>query len=289
MTEREKLLKEKLGLTESDELKYTQFERTTRNANFIISVNGNDTYFMKANSEGREKELAMYSFLKDFPVVKTIPPIYADDTLFVFPFIRTLRDGNVVDEKDFILDFQNASLALSPQDFVPYLRRDLFKNDYIGRFLSRIKRHEKLVKNFWEDVESLEKFYIRTFERDFNQHPKILVHGDIQHKNIQKTPEGTTYLIDFEDSYFDSPSWELSRILMDLEGHQIPSYVADYLSKLNLDNKETLKREAMRSFVIRVITDSIGRQQRFPEEKAKEYLDLYKLRYTSLLEEIIYG
>jgi len=50
-----------------------------------------------------------------------------------------------------------------------------------------------------------------------------------------------------------------------------------------------LNKAINRDFVIRVITDSIGRQQRFGVEGAKPNLDIYRERYTEKLEEIVYG
>jgi thiamine kinase-like enzyme len=116
-----------------------------------------------------------------------------------------------------------------------------------------------------------------------------LVHGDIQHKNLQQDSQGNIYLIDFEDVYFDSPSWDISRPLMDLESEEVRDYKESYIERVDIQNKDLLRKAINRDFVVRVITDSIGRQQRFGKEEAKSYLDIYRERYTNNLEELIYG
>mgnify|MGYP000302486454 CR=1 FL=1 len=155
------------------------------------------------------------------------------------------------------------------------------------KFVDRLKRHKEMVLNFWEDISELIAFQERNPQQIFDELPKILVHGDIQHKNLQKDSKGNLHLIDFEDSYYDSPSWDLSRALMDLEPYEMQSFVDKYLDKINIKDKKLLSRAIDRDFIIRVVTDSIGRQQRLGIEGAKPYLDLYKQKYLKRIEDIL--
>lgn len=289
MQTQESILKERLGLSNKDKLQLRKFDRTTRNVNYVLEVNGIPTYFLKVNSEGKEKEKKMYDFLEKYPLFNTPMPLYKDDKLIIFPFIPGFRDAEVKDNLDFIVNFHNDSFDLSSGVFEEYRDDKLFRNHYVNKFLDRLHRHEDLVVNFWKDISALERFYKKNPPEMFEALPKILVHGDIQHKNLQEDSDGTIYLIDFEDVYFDAPSWDLPRPLMDLMAEEIEGYIRRYVESVGIDDKDLLNKAINRDFVIRVITDSIGRQQRFGVEGAKPNLDIYRERYTEKLEEIVYG
>lgn len=285
----ENTLREKLDLSTKDILLLREFNRKTRNINYILEVNNVPSYFIKVNSEGRRKEREMFSFLEQHQLFNTISPVHIDKDILIFPFIKGLRDADVKDNLPFIVDFHNRALQLPQSTFKDYKDNYLFENHYVKKFIERIQRHEELVLNFWKDIPSLRKFCQENPPKIFEDIPKILVHGDIQHKNLQQDLDGSVYLIDFEDIYFDYPSWDLSRPLMDLDSSEIDNYIQRYSSKVNLQDKSLLLRIINRDFVIRVITDSIGRQQREGVDNAKIYLDIYHERYTKRLEEIIYG
>jgi len=244
---------------------------------------------VKVNSEGIKKERKMFDFLEKHKVFSTLMPIYRDEQIIVLPFIEDLRDAEVRDNLSFILNYHNKSLALNNGIFEDYKKNKLFENHYVKKFVDRLDRHADLVINFWEDIEGLKRFYGENPQEDFEALPKILVHGDIQHKNLQQDSQGNIYLIDFEDVYFDSLSWDLSRPLMDLESKELNEYKESYIERIDIQNKNLLRRAINRDFVVRVITDSIGRQQRFGVEEAKSYLDIYCERYTNNLEELVYG
>ena len=288
MKTQENFLKEKLGLSENDKLELKKFNRITRNTNYILDVNGISMYFLKVNSEGRKKESEMFDFLKKYPLINTIMPLYKDEKLIVFPYIPGLKDCQVRDNLDFIVDFHNKSLKLPDNAYNHFNEDRLFKNYSIIKFLDRVNRHRSLVLNFWKDVDSLETFYNKYPNEDFNSLPKILVHGDIQHKNLQKDESGKIFLIDFEDVCYDSPSWDLSRALMDLEKNEIDEFKGKYVYSVDINNKKLLSLEIERNFVIRVITDAIGRQQRFGVENGRMFLEIYREKYGEKLEEIIY-
>ena len=289
MKTQENILKEKLGLSPKDSLQLKRFNRPTRNVNYVLEVNGVPSYFLKVNSEGREKEKRMYDFLEKYPLFNTPPPLYRDDKLIVFPFISGFRDVELRNHLNFILNFHNKALKLPPEVFEGYRGTKLFRNHYVAKFVDRLNRHEDLVKNFWKDVEGLINFHKANPQEKFDSLPKILVHGDIQHKNLQEDSKGRVYLIDFEDVYFDSPSWDISRPLMDLETGETEEYTKRYVEGITISDKTLLVKAINRDFVIRVITDAIGRQQRFGIENAKPYLDIYRERYTEKLEGIVYG
>jgi len=289
MKTQESILKKRLGLSDKDKLKLKAFGRQTRNTNYVLELNGVPSYFLKVNSEGIEKENKMYDFLGQHPVFPTLMPLYKDKRIIILPFIHDLRDAEVRSNLGFILKYHNKSLTLNNGEFESYRKNKLFENHYVKKFVDRLNRHNDLVRNFWEDIEALKKFYSENPQHEFDSLPKILVHGDIQHKNLQKDSKENVYLLDFEDVYFDSPSWDLSRPLMDLESNELDDYKEDYIKRVKIQNKSLLRKAIDRDFVIRVITDSIGRQQRFGIKKAKPYLDMYRERYTKKLEEIIYG
>ncbi|MFA5060905.1 MAG: phosphotransferase [Candidatus Pacearchaeota archaeon] len=289
MKTQESILKERLGLSNKDELELINFGRQTRNPNYVLELNGIPSYFLKINSEGIKKELKMFDFLEKYKIFPTLMPIYRDEKIIILPFIEDLRDAEVRDNLGFILDYHNKSLTLRNGEFENYQKNKLFENHYVKKFIDRLDRHTDLVRNFWEDIEGLKRFYGENPQEDFEALPKILVHGDIQHKNLQQDSQGNIYLIDFEDVYFDSPSWDISRPLMDLESEEVRDYKESYIERVDIQNKDLLRKAINRDFVVRVITDSIGRQQRFGKEEAKSYLDIYRERYTNNLEELIYG
>ena len=290
MIKQEQSLREKLGLSIDDKLECKNFDRITRNKNYILEVNNQKKYFMKIDSEGLEKEKLMYSFLKENKgLLNTIFPEYCDNRMIIFPFIERLKDEKVKNNLDFILSFHNASLALPKQKFEDYLKGPSMDNHYVRKFINRLERHQEMVENFWGDIPSLVEFYHLHPQQKFERIPKIFVHGDIQHKNLQKSPDGQVYLLDFEDIYYDSPSWDLSRVLMDLEKNEIEDYLKEYVLNVNIKEKNLVIEEINRNFVIRIITDIIGRQQRFGLEGARPYLNLYKEKYSNKLKEIIYA
>jgi hypothetical protein len=289
MKTQESILKERLGLSNKDKLELKNFGRQTRNSNYVLELNGIPSYFLKVNSEGIKKELKMFDFLEKHKVFPTLMPIYLDEKMIILPFIEDLRDAKVRDNLSFILDYHNKSLTIKNAEFEGYQKNKLFENHYVKKFINRLDRHADLVRNFWRDIEGLKRFYRENPQEDFESLPKILVHGDIQHKNLQQDSKRNLYLIDFEDVYFDSPSWDLSRPLMDLEPEEVSDYKESYIECVDIQNKDLLRKAINRDFVVRVITDSIGRQQRFGAEEAKSYLDIYHERYTNNLEELVYG
>ncbi|HPJ86960.1 MAG TPA: phosphotransferase [Candidatus Pacearchaeota archaeon] len=289
MKTQESILKEKLGLSDKDVIKLKNFGRQTRNANYVLELNGDPSYFLKVNSEGIKKEIRMFDFLEKHKVFSTLMPVYKNEHIIILPFVKDLRDTEVRDNLDFILGYNNKALALDGSVFDNYKSDKLFENHYVKKFINRLDRHADLVRNFWKDIEGLKKFYGENPQECFESLPKILVHGDIQHKNLQSDSQGNIYLIDFEDVYFDSPSWDLSRPLMDLEPREIEDYKENYIEGVAIGNKDLLRKAINRDFVVRIITDSIGRQQRFGIEEAKTYLDIYRERYTNNLEALIYG
>jgi hypothetical protein len=289
MKRQESILKERLGLLDKDKLKLRTFNRQTRNTNYVLELNGVPSYFLKVNSEGIEKENRMYDFLEKHPVFPTLMPLYKDKKMIILPFIHDLRDAEVRNNLGFILDYHNKSLILNNGGFEDYKKKKLFENHYVKKFVCRLDRHTDLVRNFFGDIEALKNFYNENSQHEFDNLPKILVHGDIQHKNLQEDSKGNIYLLDFEDVYFDSPSWDLSRPLMDLESKEIERFKEDYIKRVYIKEKDLLRKAIERDFVVRVITDAIGRQQRLGVENAKSYLDIYRERYTKNLEEIVYG
>ncbi|PLW80568.1 hypothetical protein C0585_01925 [Candidatus Woesearchaeota archaeon] len=284
----ETFLRKKLDLSEKDDLNLKYFNRFTRNLNYVLEVNGFPKYFIKYDSEGLIKEKKVYSFLERNYLFETILPLFTGENLIVFPFVSDFHDANVKDNLDFILRFHNNSLKLSENRFSEFIDDKLFYNHSIIKFLDRVNRHEDLVKNFWEDIGGLNTFYNRYESINFDKLPKILTHGDIHHKNLQYDKDKKLFLFDFEDCSYDMPSWDLSRPLMDLEKFEIDNYIDKYIKKVNIDNKNLLLLAIERDFVIRVVTESIGRQQRLGVDKARSYLDIYHEKYFDKLNEIIY-
>ena len=88
------------------------FERDTRNKNYVLEVNGVPSYFAKVNAEGKEREKVMYDFLEKFPIFNTIHPTYNDGKLMLLPFKKDLKDADVRDNLDFIVNYHNAALCL---------------------------------------------------------------------------------------------------------------------------------------------------------------------------------
>lgn len=284
---REQNLKEKLGLSDNSKLEFEQFKGHTRNPNYIILVDGIPSYFMKVNPAASLKEKKIYEFLDLHPLVNTIKPLYIDETIIVTPFIPNLSNVEVRDCFDLILDFHKKSLNLETKLYDFFSSDKDFKNIYVAKFVNRLGRHEDLVFNFWPNIKQLVKFSERHPSEIFLELPKIMNHGDLRFKNIQKDDEGNIYIIDFEDSYYDSSSWDLSRALMDLESNEIAPFINRYVKEIPIQNKELLKKSIHRDFVIRVITDSIGRQQREGIDGAKPYLQMYSERYKAKLMEIL--
>ena len=279
-------LKKKLGLSKSQKLTARPFQRNTRNTNYILDVDGEARYFLKVEAEGHDKERKVHEFLSHYPLVPSISPVYIDERLMVFPFFPDLRDARVGDNLDFILKFHSKSLSLPSELFEKYFGGRQFSNLYLSRFVDRIGRHREMVENFWQDSKELEDYYSENSGKNFEGLPKILVHGDIQHKNLQTNGEGVIVLIDFEDSYFDSPAWDLTRPLMDLSPEEFGPFVETYVKNSEIGDKTKLRRVIHRDFLVRIVTDAIGRQQRFGERNAQRYLDLYR-KYAGKIREIL--
>lgn len=287
MNKQEIDLREKLGLSKTKKITYRQFSRSTRNINYVIEVDFEPKYFVKVDSEGNSKERVVYDFLKEYPLFLTPMPLYVDERLIVLPFMPDFHDTSIRNSLDFIVGFHNVSLSKPEINFKKYFDNKQFENHYVKRFISRLERHEEMVLNFWENIPELIAFQERNPQQIFDKLPKILVHGDIQHKNLQKDSKDNLYLIDFEDSYYDSPSWDLSRVLMDLEPFEMQSFIDEYINKINIADKELFSRAIDRDFIIRVVTDSIGRQQRLGIKGAKHHLELYKQKYLKRIEDIL--
>ena len=152
MNKQEIDLRKKLGLSENQNIAYRQFLRNTRNTNYIIEVDCEPKYFVKIDSEGNSKERVVYDFLKKHPLFQTPMPLYVDERLIVLPFIPDFNDTPVRDCLDFILRFHNASLSNLEIDFKKYFGNKQFENHYVKQFISRLKRHEEMVLNFWKDI-----------------------------------------------------------------------------------------------------------------------------------------
>lgn len=280
-------LKKKLDLSESQELTARFFPRNTRNTNYILDVNGIPKYFMKIQAEGYEKERRVYDFLSEYPIVKTLSPIQVSEGIMIFPFIQSFKDGEIRDSHEFISRFHNQALQLPSDIFEKYFGEKLFSNHYLERFVNRINRHREMVENFWEDSQELEDYYHSHKGEDYDGLPLILVHGDIQHKNLQINKKGERYLIDFEDAYYSSPSWDLARPLMDLHYEEMDPFVDEYLKRVGISDKKKMRKVIYRDFLVRVVTDAIGRQQRFEKSEAQRQIDLYKERYSKKLTEVL--
>ena len=146
-----------------------------------------------------------------------------------------------------------------------------------------------MVQNLWKDINSLKSYFNSFNDNGINKLPKILVHGDIQHKNLQEDSDKNLYLLDFEDTCYTNPAWDLSRPLMDLEKDEVNDYRDEYVKKVNVKDKKAMIKSINRDFVVRVITNCIGMQQRYGEGRVKELLDMYRGKYVNKLEQMIYG
>jgi thiamine kinase-like enzyme len=249
---------------------------------------------MKISEKSSFKENKVYNFLNKYNVAPILYPFYADSQIILYPFyadsqiivfkyVNDFKDESIKNCLDLIVNYHNNLLLIEDE-----CKKEFEKPDFLNRdkteFLNRLKKHEDLVGNYWRDVEELVDF---SKKNKYDFYPKILLHGDLQGKNIQIDSKGNRYFIDFEDAYYDFPSWDISRALMDIESSEVELFIKNYVSKINISNKEKLIYSIERDFVIRVITESIGRQQRMGIDRAKPYLKFYKQKFRDKIKEII--
>ena len=95
--------------------------------------------------------------------------------------------------------------------------------------------------------------------------PKTFCHGDIHPRNLQKDRKGNLYLIDFENSCYDFPSWDLARILLGLNPQERDSFIEKYAKGLNFTDKAILTERINQDYILGAITHMIKRQRKFRE------------------------
>lgn len=271
----EENLKQALNISENDALILKPFERKTRNSNFILLINNEPLYFIKNHTIRDVKEKIVYEFLKENPIVLSIKPIYIDESVIITPYLPDLSDCDIGSNLEFILQFHNNLLNLLPERYTPFSSNNQFRNNTVENFRDLVQNNQNLITNFWEDVNTLNSFAER-YSSDFVSFPKTFCHGDIQPRNLQKDKGGNIYLIDFENSCYDFPSWDLARALLGLNPQERNSFIEEYVEKLHFRDKTILKRKINEDYVLAAITHMIKRQRKLGVENSRDYIRYFK-------------
>jgi len=285
MKKLETCLKEKLDLNEEIEL--IRFNRhNTRNISYTVNVKGEPTYFLKYKSKKGYKERKVFDFLKNNPVIPTIFPLYMDKDIMVFPY-KKLEDVNSEDGLDFIVNFQNSILKLDKSFQSTFSSDPKFSNWKDEKFIAHLTEHYNEASLFWEKPEELVRYYIGASNRLNDSFPKTLVHGDVHHKNLQRDEAGNYLLIDFEECCYASPTWELSRALMEVNPKDFDKFIKEYVEKIDLKGKDILRDSVRKDFIVRIASDAVGLQLMLGVEKSRYYIDFLKRNYTQKIKEIL--
>ena len=282
----EENLRQILNISEKDALILRPLERKTRNPNFILLINNEPTYFIKNHIINGAKEKIVYEFLEESPVVTSIKPVYIDDSVIITPYLSGLSDCDIENNLEFILQFHTNLLNLSPERYSPFSNNSQFKNNTVENFRDLVRNNQNLIPTFWENINKLNNFAER-YSIDFGNFPKTFCHGDIHPRNLQIDKDGNIYLVDFENSCYDFPSWDLARALLELNPQKRDSFIEEYVKRLNFKDKVILTRRINKDYVLAAITHIIKRQRKLGVEDSRSYIKDFKSRCFDKMEEIL--
>jgi|TARA_Y100000034_G_C6897373_1_gene414057 thiamine kinase-like enzyme len=279
-------LLKKLNLSEKGNFKLEKLSDNSLNDNYFLLQDNLPKFFIKTSSLDFNKEKSVSEFFHKNNLVNVILPIYSEDNLIISEY-KELKEVSLEEIIESLTDFHKNSLICKEK--FPYSQSIEFNNDYKSRGIARLKKHKELIKNLWDDGGWFEDVFRDLSPSFYDQFPQILTHGDLHVENIKKDEFGKIYFLDFERSLYDSPTWDLGRLILDISPDYLIEVVDKYSSEmiettsLKKIAKKNLKKAIFGDFLYRTLTDSISMQQ---QESFKERVPYYFDKYRKIIEKL---
>ena len=212
--------------------------------------------------------------------------IRADEDYIITAYERDLSDVNVLDAFDEIVNFHITSMEYG--DFPDFFRDPIYANDRRVRGQIRVNKYRDLVEVLWNPEEILE-FMADVPPEKYCSLPMILTHGDLHRGNIHRNGKGEVVFNDFERSYFDHPTWDIAKSLLDLPYSEVDSFVDRYIYAVK-DSIPGVSKEELRKLIIgdclyRILTDSVSDRQ---TDNFKEVAARHLIRDKAFLERFVF-
>jgi len=249
--------------------------KASKNATFIIYQNDLPAYFIKKYNPSEpnlkrmvDREVRALKYFNASGFLRT--PVlrkYGSDYI-ITDYAGTLSNVSFKDALDSIAEFHAKSANSFPTS--PEFDDSTFQNDRRIRGKIRLRKHSEIVKLLWPANE-LERAIDSVPPSAYEQMPKILTHGDLHPGNIQRTESGGIIFVDFERAYFDSPTWDFSRALLDMNSDEVEDCIERYTRLMRGTVLAKIGAEKLRKLILgdslyRLITDFISDRQN-PEFK----------------------
>ncbi len=269
------------------------FDKYSKNDKFLILEKGKPTFFLKRYNKNEfniksiaERERNVLAFFNQSELLRTPRLIRADEDYIITRYERDLSDVNVLDAFDEIVDFHISSMNYD--SFPSFFRDQVYANDRRVRGPIRVNKYRDLVEVLWNPEEILD-FMADVPPERYNALPIILTHGDLHRGNIHKNESGEIIFNDFERSYFDYPTWDIAKSLLDLSYSEVDSFIDRYIDAVK-DSIPHISGEKLRELIIgdclyRILTDSISDRQ---TDNFKEVAARHLVRDRAFLERFVF-
>ncbi|VVB81649.1 Phosphotransferase enzyme family protein [uncultured archaeon] len=249
------------------EIEVKPLDKPSKNTTGIVYVEGSPVYFIKKynineknRQKSKEREIRAVSFFNECQLLATPHLRYFGEDHIVTDYAGKLTDVPVKDAVEAVADFHSKSLAREsfPKDF----EGELFQNQCRLRGKIRFKKNPEIVRQLWSASELEEKLDLVP-PSEYGPIRKILTHGDIHKGNVQRTESGAIIFIDFERAYFDSPTWDFSRALLDLNPNEVEGVIEKYTRLMKNTSLLEMGAEKLRKLILgdalyRLMTDFIA-------------------------------
>jgi len=271
-------LQEKLGLRE---YQLKKLKVTSKNENYLILIQGEPCFVLKIHPKHLAREKKVLEFFRENKLLTTLKPAYFGEDFMITQYESELKDIPAFEAIDEIVEFHTRSLHHG--DFTQFATDKEFFNEKRNCCASRILRHPDLVENLWKDKDTLLTLIDKTPPESYQKMPKIIVHGDLFRKNILKRKDREVIFIDYEIAFYDVPTWDLARAILDTPLENTDYFVAEYVTRMkdsplleNHTSSEIIRAVWMDCFY-RIINDSIGMQQHESfRGRAGKYLEVFR-------------
>ena len=283
--------KKKLELPKGVEI--VPFNKHSKNNNFVILENGKPMFFLKKYNPHEfnmrdiiEREREVLTFFNKCDLLRVPRLVRSGKDYIVTQFEGMLEDVPVSEALDDIVGFHRTSLGYN--NFPDFFREGVYVNDRRTRGQIRIEKYEELVRELWNPRE-ISEFLSTVPPEDYEGLPMILTHGDLHRGNIHRNEKGEMIFNDFERSYFDYPTWDVAKALLDLPYDGVWPFVAQYVDAIHDRvpgfSKVKLKELIMGDCLYRILTDSIADRQ---TDNFKEVAERHLIRDRAFLERFVF-
>lgn len=293
MTEQGTGLQERLG--SANNLVARPFDKHSKNTKFLLCEGEKPCFFVKfynphESNTGiiKERERIAAFFFHESGILNTPRPVLFQENYAISEYVGELVDTPVEDALEQIAEYHRKALQF--RDYSRFAESPLFHNDRREKCMGRLQRHKDSIANLWADIEAIEKKLGEFPQSIYAQFPRILVHGDLHKGNIQSSKSnGKVYIIDFERTYYDSPTWDMARALTDGTPEKMGDTIERYISLLGdtafvKEHGDEIKRAIYGDCLYRIVTDTIADQQ------SKHFEDIAKIhleRHRGFVDKII--